>query len=214
MIKTLALALGASLVTLSAQAATVLDSLNVNRDPYVFRTNEDGVRAFALDGRVLGQSFVLASDTGNLSIEALLSTFNNRGRPNIDVSVALLRGAGLDGDVLGAQTFVSGPATRRDILLRDFDFSSAGTLAAGTYTVRFAGFGALGGADVQGGVGLDAEGTAFDATGPFAFGSNPAQDFGLRVIGDVVVAPVPLPAGLPLVLTALGALGLVRRRRA
>ncbi len=214
MFKTLALTLGASLLAMSAQAATILDSLSVNRAAYVFRTNEDGVRAFALDGRVFGQSFVLDADTDNLDVDALLSTFNNGGRPNIDVNVSLLAGAGLGGTTLGSQSFVSGPVTRRDILLASFDFSSAGMLSAGQYTVRFAGFGSLGTADVQDGVGLDAEGMAFDASGPFTFGSNPARDFGLRVTGDVAVAPVPLPAGLPLILTALGAFGLVRRRRA
>ncbi|MEM6371355.1 MAG: hypothetical protein AAF727_01045 [Pseudomonadota bacterium] len=209
-LKPVFLTLVLSLFAVTAQAATILDTLSTNSDPFDFRSNPDGIRFFNIDALgPLGQSFTLDADTENLSVSAFLSTFGT----SANVTGTLRTGTGTGGTTLGSDTVVLNGISRNDAVLSAFDFSALGTLTAGTYTIVFSGTGTLGGGDVQGGVGLDTPGTdAFGPSGPFDFRSNPAREFGVLVQGDAVAAPIPLPAGAVLLASGVGLL-LLRRRK-
>jgi len=222
LIKTLALACAMGLSALAAQASSVLfDNLAADPAAFNFSTNPDGLRlfnlAFSFNGNTVpyGQSFTLDDDTSALEIAALFGSFSG----DAVVTASLHSGAGFSSPIatLAAQ-FVTGPS--RDGVLGAFDFSGLGTLSAGVYTVFFSGSGALGGSTVEAigpnqYVGLDTPGTeAYGRFGLYNFATNPARDFGIRVSGTADASPVPLPAGLPLLLAGLGAIALVRRRAA
>ncbi len=222
LIKSIALACAMSFSALAAQASTVLlDTLAADPLEFNFSTNPDGLRLFniasSFGGNTVpyGQSFTLADDTSDLEIAAYFGSFSG----NAVVTASLHAGAGFSSAVSTlAPQFVTGPS--RNGVLGAFDFSGLGTLTAGIYTVFFSGTGALGGSTVTATgpnqyVGLDTPGTdAYSRTGLFNFASNPARDFGLRVTGTPDVAPIPLPASLPLLLAGIGAFAMVRRRAA
>lgn len=223
--KTFALAATLAIAAAAADASSViLDTLNKNGQPGNLSTNPLGISLFNLvssssNTEPFGQSFVLGEATENLSVEAFVSSLTFPQPTSVRISATLVAGEGSGGATLDSVGFAASGVTRNDATLALFDFSGLGALAAGAYTVFFSGDGAIGGGDIF----LDANGvrtgtvtpgtTAFNANGLFNFGSNPAQEFGIRVTGDVV-APVPLPAGLPLLLAAIGGLALLRRKRA
>ncbi len=219
--KTIILAGVLGLAASAATAATVLlDTLAADPAAFDAASNPDGLRLFniglSFSGNIppYGQSFTLADDTADLEIAAYFGSFSG----DAVVSASLHSGAGFGTSLgtLAAQT-ITGP-TRAGVL-GSFDFSGLGPLSAGVYTVFFSGTGALGGGTVTATgpnqyVGLDTPGTdAYGRAGLFQFGSNPARDFGIRVSGEVAAAPVPLPAGLPLLLAGLAGLGALRLRR-
>lgn len=196
----------AALSAVPAAARTVvLDTLNDDGQPFDFRSNPDGISFFNIAALgPLGQSFILDERAGALAVDAFLSTFGS----GFDVTASLLSGEGPGGAVLATDGVAQAGISRSDAVLAAFDFTAAGVLDAGTYTVFFEGTGTLGGGDQ----GVETDGVeAFDEDGAFDFGSNFAREFGVRVTADPV-APIPLPAGAPLLVLALGALGLVRRR--
>ncbi|MAU50887.1 MAG: hypothetical protein CMN17_00590 [Roseovarius sp.] len=223
MIKSFAVA---TVLTVSAAAASasgvILDTLNKNGMPANLSTNPLGISFFNLissssNTEPFGQSFMLDEATESLSVDAYFSSLDFPQPTSVSVTASLVTGAGVDGSELGMALFEATEVTRNDALLATFDFSNLGALDAGTYTITFEGVGALGGGDIF----FDADGNrtgtvtagtqAFDANGPFNFGSNPAREFGIRVSGDAVT-PVPLPAGLPLLLAGLGGLAILRRK--
>ncbi len=205
-------AMTAAAVVLScglAQGATLLDTLNSNGQPFDAATNPGGISFFNLinvssvQQDPLGQSFTLADETTDLAISAYLSTFGS----SIDVTASLVQGAGVTGAELGSDTFVLSGTNRDEASLATFDFSGLGALAAGTYTISFSGDGALGGGEQ----GVETAGTeAYGPNGVFDFGTNFAQEFGIRVEGEQP-APIPLPAGVWLLLGGIAALGAARR---
>ncbi len=214
-VKPLLVALALAASAMAAQAATIVDSLSTNTDPFDFTTNQGGTRNFniAFSGP-LGQSFALDGAYENLSVSALVSSFGSTA----DVSARIVSGAGIGGATIGTATPVSltGIMGRANTLVT-FDFSAIGELLAGTYTVVFSGTGTLAGGPVNvtaPGVyaGVDTAGTeAFGPTGSFNFGTNPARDFGIRVTADPVAA-VPLPATGLMLVAALAGIGAMRRR--
>ena len=128
----------------------------------------------------------------------------------MDVVARLVSGEGVSGATLGSAALTSTAAeiAGRTPVARTADFSALGALTAGTYSVVFSGQGALSG----GAAGVDTDGTeSFGPDGVFDFRFNMAREFGVTVTADVV-APVPLPAAGLLLLGALGALGMARRR--
>lgn len=220
--KTLAVACAMSLSALAAQATTViLDTLAADSTAFNASTNPDGLRLFNIGSsdrrNVLpyGQSFELGGETSDLMISALFGSFSG----NAVVTASLHGGAGFSSAIATlTPQFITAPT--RDGVLGSFDFSSFGSFTAGVYTVFFSGTGALGGGTVNllgpnQFAGVDTPGTdAYDRNSLFDFASNPVRDFGIRVTGTVAPAPIPLPAGLPLLLAGLGGLALLRRRTA
>jgi hypothetical protein len=224
MLRTFVLATALAISSVAANASTViLDTLNKNGQPANLSTNPLGISLFNLvssssNTEPFGQSFVLGDATENLMIETFISSLTFPQPTSVNISATLVTGAGSAGATLDTIGFSASGVTRNDAILAMFDFSGLGVLDAGAYTVVFNGDGAIGGGDIF----FDANGVrtgtvtpgtqAFDANSLFDFGSNPAQEFGIRVSGDIV-APVPLPAGLPLLLAGLGGLSLLRRKR-
>jgi len=216
-IKTTAIAAILATAAASANASSViLDTLSDAENAFNFQTNPGGFSAFNLitssrNTVPFGQSFTLSDETENLMVEARLSTLTFPQPADVDVDATLVAGSGVTRDERLTVSFFEVGVTRDDSVLANFDFSSLGALQAGTYTVLFAGDGAL----VGGNQGVDTTGTdSFDANGAFDFGSNRAQEFGIRVTGDATAAPIPLPASLPLLLAGLGGFALVRRKYA
>lgn len=217
MFRTLVLATALALAPLAAAAATLLDTLSVNDQPFNFSTNPGGIRFFntasGVNGSPLGQTFTLDTETSNLTVSAYLSTFGN----SIAMTARLFAGETVTGTALATRTFSLSNTNRNVATLAMFDFVSLGALDAGTYTIAFQGTGALGGSTVN--VlgpnqyqGVDTPGTvALNRNGVFNFGSNPARDFGIRVEGDPSV--VPLPAAGFMLMAGLGALVAFGRRR-
>lgn len=187
----------------AASAAVVLDTLNDTGMPFDYYANPTGMSLFNIGYyEPIGQSFTLDAATSALTVSAYISSFSGFA----DVDVSLKSGAGVGGALLATGSFAVDPITRDEAELALFDFSALGLLAAGTYTIVFEGTGALGG----GNQGVDTAGTdSWDEDGLFDFGSNRAKEFGILVEGDV--APVPLPASLPLLLAGMGVLALRRR---
>ncbi len=217
MFRTLVLATAIALSPLAAAAATLLDTLSVNDQPFNFSTNQGGIRFFntapGVNGSPLGQTFTLDTETSDLTISAYLSTFGNA----IGMTAQLFSGETVTGTALASRSFTLLDTSRNVATLAMFDFTALGALGAGTYTIAFQGTGALGGSTVN--VlgpnqfeGVDTAGTiALNRNGPFNFASNPTRDFGIRVEGEPSV--VPLPATGLLLIAGLGVLGAVRARR-
>jgi hypothetical protein len=163
----------------------------------------------------LGQTFTLDSATSSIVASGSLRDVNLFSNPTFEVTAAIYGGDNFGAPVLGTST-VTLPDDFQGV--QSFDFSSLGTLDAGTYALGFFSPGSRGALDVSS---LDpAASTPIDSNGPFDFSStfNPdSNSFAVSITGDVGMtggpAVVPLPATLPLLAAGLAACALVARRR-
>lgn len=160
----------------------------------------------------LGQTFELTQSTNNISVGAFLSDVNTFSSPTFSVTVSIYSGSDFSGPILGSQSFVL--ADNFDGF-QTTDFSSLGTLSAGSYAVGYSSDGNRGA--IATGASDFAETQSLDANGPFLpFASSNGRDFAVRATGDAVdspPAPVPLPAGFPLLAAGLIGLGAFARRK-
>ncbi len=183
------------LFTGSANAATILDTASLAQfGAYGFGNSTGSVTSTFQNP--LGQSFILTSDTNNIQIGAVLG--DNNGSKSHDFTISLVAGAGTGGAVLGSITFTelfNGSGDSHMIAMKDF--SSVGTLSAGTYTAVFSGVAG----NFEGSIGYSVSGgdplsNPYNSLGQISISNDPSRDFLVRVTGNISTVPVPATAWL------------------
>ncbi len=189
----------------TAQAVTILDTVPAAGTGTVIFGNF-GPNALQ---DPLGQSFTLTQATNNLMVGARVRDFNRAGAPTFDLTFSVIEGAGTNGTVLGSSTFTLADGFWG---VHTVDFSFLGTLLAGTYTAVFSNGAAQRGAlDTTVGD-ADPNSLSFNSEGVFEINPD-GRDFVVRVTGDFVSDPIPVPEPGTLALLLGGLIGVAGLRR-